>query len=614
MNEIYLGERAYGFAAAANIYFNKSLTQLTLAESAMLAGLPKAPSAYNPMINAARARERQQYILRRMLALGAIDDTAYQRAITAPLTLAARGSIAVREAAYAVEEARLWAIKRYGDDTYTMGLDVTLTLDMPKQRAADAALRDELVTMQNERGYIGPEAKASLPHGPRRSTAIRQALARHPDSGAYKSAIITMAGATEIQVVMSDRAVVTMPRRELRIDHRPLTNLQQAQLIEGAILRVIELPMGHWELTQLPAIEGAIASLDVQSGAIIAMVGGFDYHRSQYDHAIQAYRQPGSAFKPFVYSAAIEKGYFPGTLIDDRQRRLNREETGANPWMPRNFSRRYDGFVTMREALVHSKNMATVSLMQAAGAQYVQQFAIRFGFEGERNHASLPLALGAGSVTPMQLAAAFNVFASGGYHRAPYLVARVTRRSGEILFDGVALSVASTRRVISDRNAWLTDNLLRSVVDHGSGRGALSLGRGDLAGKTGTSNEARDAWFSGYGGGIVTTVWVGYDQPKSLGRRSGAVYALPIWKRYMMQALRDRPEQIPLMPKGLRHDGDDYIYSEYPAKNCIPDISPFVRTAYQCTTQQMAEMQAADLVQKDADERADIVELFSTPF
>jgi penicillin-binding protein 1A len=620
MNEIYLGERAYGFAAASHIYFGKSLTQLTLAESALLAGLPKAPSAYNPMINLERARQRQRYILQRMLALGDINAEAYRRALAQPLILAARGSSAVREAAYAVEQARLWAMDRYGDDTYGRGLNLHLTLEMPKQRAADTALRDELIDMQNARGYLGPEDQVALPHGAARSKAIRRALALHPDSGAFRSAIATAIGPQSIDLVLSDGGLVRIKRHDLRIGKDALTIAQMRQIVEGSVLRIHQSAAGRWELTQLPVMEGAIASLEVGSGAIIALVGGFDYQRNKYDHAMQAYRQPGSAFKPFVYSAALEKGYFPGTEIDDSQRLLNREETGASPWRPRNFNHRYDGFVSIRSAFTHSKNMATVSLMQAAGAQYVQQYATYFGFESQRNPPSLPLALGAGGVTPMQLAAAFNVFASGGWRRQPYLIAKVTDRSGMVLYDGKTAAAHASRRIISARNAWLTDSLLRSVMSDGSGRSAQSLQRGDLAGKTGTSNNARDAWFAGYGGGIVTTVWVGYDHPKSLGNRSGAIYALPIWKRYMSQALQDRPEQIPTMPEGLTHDGDDYVYSEYLQGKCVAESNSFVRTRYQCTAATLQAMEktriaaesAASVVQSDANERTRIIEMFSS--
>jgi penicillin-binding protein 1A len=622
MNEIYLGERAYGFAAAAHIYFGKTLAQLTLAESALLAGLPKAPSAYNPMINLERARQRQRYILQRMLALGDIDADAYRRALAQPLVLAARGSSAVREAAYAVEQARLWAMDRYGDDTYSRGLNLHLTLEMPKQRAADSALRDDLIDMQNVRGYLGPEARVALPHGTTRAAAIRRALASHPDSGALKSAIATAVGPQSIDVVLSNGSLVRIKRHDLRIGKDALTIAQSRKIVEGSVLRVHQSATGHWALSQLPAMEGAIASLDVDSGAIVALVGGFDYQRNKYDHATQAYRQPGSAFKPFVYSAALEKGYFPGTEIDDSQRLLNREETGASAWRPRNFNHRYGGFVSVRSAFSHSKNMATVSLMQAAGAQYVQEYATHFGFESQRNPPSLPLALGAGGVTPLQLAAAFNVFASGGWHRQPYLIAQVTDRSGIVLYDGKTATAHASRRIISARNAWLTDSLLRSVVSDGSGRSAQSLHRGDLAGKTGTSNNARDAWFAGYGGGIVTTVWVGYDQPKSLGNRSGAIYALPIWKRYMAQALQDRPEQIQTMPDGLTHDGDDYVYSEYLQGKCMTESHSFVRNRYQCTAAMLQAIEksrvtaesAASVVQNDADERKRIIEMFSSSF
>jgi penicillin-binding protein 1A len=620
MNEIYLGERAYGFAAAAHVYFNKSLTDVTLAEAALLAGLPKAPSAYNPMINPQRAAVRQRYILQRMLALGHIDARACRHALEEPLILAARGGSVVREAAYAVEQARLWAVQRYGEDAYIQGLNLHLTVEMPKQRAADAALRGELIAMQDARGYQGPEGRVDLPNGAERIRAIRRTLAAHPDSGALRSAVVTASGPQTVDVVLASGKLVRLPRRQMLIGGKPLSAEQQQKMREGSILRVSESAESVWQLAQLPAMEGAVVSLDADSGAIIALAGGFDYRRNKYDHAVQAYRQPGSAFKPFLFSAALEKGYFPGTQVDDRQRVLDRDETGARHWKPRNFNQNYEGFISARRAFARSKNMVAVNLMQAAGAQYVQQFSTHFGFESERNPASLPLALGAGAATPMQLAAAFNVFASGGWRRDPYLIARVSDRDGHVVYDGAASHSASARRVISARNAWLSDSMLRSVVTEGSGRSALSLQRGDLAGKTGTSNNARDAWFGGYGGGIVTTVWVGYDQPKSLGNRSGAIYALPIWTRYMAQALLDRPERMPAMPDGLTYDGDDYVYAEYLQGACVKDAYPFIRSNYQCANA-MVTMTSEDggrignrnnAIRADADERARIVEMFSS--
>lgn len=574
MNQVYLGERAYGFAAAANIYFGKPISQISVAEAAMLAGLPKAPSAYNPVANPERAKVRQQYILKRMHELGYLTDPQYQQALAEPLELAPDNP-ALREAAYPVEAARRWALERYGDDVYAMGLDIHTTLNMSDQRRADAAMRSRLLDLQASRGYRGPVKTVNLPADGPDGQTVRSLLSSVPDSGDDVIAtLVTGHQGTVLRALRRDGSPLDIATTGITFTPANAVN-------RGAIVYARDLGNERWQLAALPEMEGALVSLDARNGDILALVGGFDFARNKYDHALQAYRQPGSSFKPFIYSAALEKGYFPGTEVDDTQRLLTAEETGARPWRPKNYSNNYEGFITVRRGLARSKNLVSVSLMQAAGPQFVQQHAVQFGFDAARNPPSLPLALGAGGATPLQMASSYAVFANGGIQVPSRLIKSVNDRLGKVLY--AAPVQATGKRVVSARNAWLMDSMLRGVVSTGTAHSAKVLGRDDLAGKTGTSNNARDAWFAGYGGNLVSVVWVGYDQPRSLGGRTGGTVSLPIWIDYMKTALAQR-EPVPQAdpPAGLVQDGDDFVYSEYTTGTCVADDHDFIRSPFKC--------------------------------
>jgi penicillin-binding protein 1A len=628
MNQIYLGERSYGFSAAANVYFDKSLDQLSVAEAAMLAGLPKAPSAYNPVANLERARVRQHHILQRMLDLNHITQDGYAQAMAEKLVINPHRNGSVREAAYAVEEARQLVMQVYPEHAYTMGLDVTTTIQMAPQLAADKQLRSGLQVAQGRRGYLGPEARLPTANGIDGVDGIaqqaRSLLSPYPDSGKLRAALVASVDKDQVQAVLRDGTVI----RVAAVDPRIVSSWSKLpggkrSLAAGAVIRVRQQARdggsgNKWLLSQMPEMEGALISLDANNGDILALAGGFDFSRNNYNHAMQAYRQPGSSFKPFVYSAALEKGYFPGTWVDDTQRLLLPSETGARAWRPRNYANNYEGFITVRRGLVRSKNLVAVSLMQAAGAAYVQQFSTGFGFVSERNPASLPLALGAGAVTPLQLAQSYAVFANGGYHQSPRLIKEIRNRSGQVLYgDADGGHVGPQRqpgaRVISARNAYLMDSMLQDVVESGTGRGAKALGRGDTAGKTGTSNDAYDAWFAGYSSGVVSVVWLGYDQPRTLGNATGGVLALPIWSNYMKVAVDDRQEQARTAPPGLALYGDDYVYAEYLDGACLRDGNDFIYSGLKCgfdaAAAQAAQEQAQE--QTQAQERARILDLFS---
>jgi penicillin-binding protein 1A len=546
MNQIYLGERSYGFAAASSIYFDKPLEQVSVAEAAMLAGLPKAPSAYNPVANPQRAEIRQHYILQRMLELGYIGQEVYQQALQEKLVLNPNRNPSVREAAYAVEEARQMMMQLYQERAYTMGLDVTTTIQMAPQLAADKQLRSGLLDAQGRRGYRGPEAQLGASANDDASSSAHRLLLPYPDSGEIRAALVTAATPKQIKAVLRNGETLQISAIDPRIagGWSKLPASGKRSIVAGSVIRAYRDSSDRWLLSQTPEMEGALISVDAKNGDILALAGGFDFFRNPFDHALQAYRQPGSSFKPFVYSAALEKGYFPGTMVDDTQRVLLPQETGARAWRPRNFGNNYEGFITVRRGLMRSKNLVAVSLMQASGAAYVQEFATQFGFLSERNPVSLPLALGAGAVTPLQLAQSYAVFANGGRVQAPRLIKEIRDRSGQVLFaDNAGRNPG--KKVVSARNAYIMDSMLQDVVKSGTGHGAKVLARSDTAGKTGTSNNAYDAWFAGYSSGVVSVVWLGYDQPKSLGNTTGGVAALPIWSRYMQVAANGRRRNRP---------------------------------------------------------------------
>lgn len=584
MNQVYLGERAYGFAAAAVIYFDKTLDQLSVAEAAVLAGLPKAPSAFNPVVNRERAIVRQQYILKRMHALGHLDEQAFAAARAETLVLRPPFPSIVASAAYAVEQARQMMVTQYGDRAYSLGLDVKTTIGLPEQQAASRALRRGLLHAQDRRGYAGPEARLAHPLPDKDLRALRRALSAHGDSGALRAAVVLEATTTTgivaalrdgTRVRITPAALEASARRALRPEAPARTRIEP-----GVVIRVVEDTKRGWRLSHLPKMEGALVSMDAATGEILALTGGFDFRFNKFDHAVQAVRQPGSTFKPFVFSAALEKGYFPGTLVDDTQREVTPAARGQKAWSPRNYGNNYEGFISVRRALVRSKNVVAVNLMQASGAAYVQQFSTRFGFVPELNPAALPLALGAGAITPLQLTQAYAVFANGGERVQPRLISKVSERQGRVLYEAATASPRSP--AISERNAYVMDSMLRDVVQRGTGRRAATLGRQDVAGKTGTSNDARDVWFAGYSSGVSSVVWMGYDQPRSLGPVTGGLLALPVWTDYMQVAIADRPESTRHMPADLARVGDDYVYTEYLAGACVDARHVFVQSPFEC--------------------------------
>jgi penicillin-binding protein 1A len=567
MNQIYLGQRAYGFASAARVYFGKDLKDITLAEAAMLAGLPKAPSAYNPVVNPKRAKVRQQYILERMLELHYITHDQYDAAAKQPLVVKGAGREFSVHAEYVAEMVRQMMYTQYREEAYTLGLNVVTTIDSADQDAAYRAVRKGLMDYEHRHGYRGPEAYIDLPTDPDdREQAIDDALVDHPDNGEIVAAVVTEASTKLVKASFIDGNVAVVQGNDLRFVASALsTRAQPNQRIRpGAIVRLMKTDDDNWVITQLPQVEGAFVSIVPQDGAIRALVGGFDFNKNKFNHVTQAWRQPGSSFKPFIYSASLEKGLSPATIINDAPLYFSAAETGGQAWEPKNYGGGFDGPMAMRTALMKSKNLVSIRILNNIGPKYAQGYVTKFGFDASRQPAYLPMALGAGQVTPLQMATGYSVFANGGYRVNPYLIADITDPRGAVVSHPQPLIAGDTAPLaITPRNAYVMNSLLQSVAQRGTGARTNQLKRTDLAGKTGTTNDSHDAWFAGYQHSLVAIAWIGYDAPRSLGdKETGGGLALPVWMDYMSRALRDVPEFKSTMPPDVVSLGGELYFDD----------------------------------------------------
>ena len=552
LNQIYLGQRAYGFAAAAQIYFGKRLPELTLAEAAMLAGLPKAPSRYNPIANPKRAKLRQQYVLRRMHELQLITDKQFAAAERQPVAVKKEINEFPVHAEFFAEMVRQVLYERYQEDAYTKGIRVYTTLLTSHQEAAYASLRRGVQEYDRRHGYRGPEGHVELP-AKLADEALEDLLQETTDNDGIYAAVVTEASPKLVKAYRKGGEWLEIKEEGLKFAARMLGDkVSPGQRVSrGAIIRVQKDEKDRWQISQLPAVEASLASLDPRDGAIRALVGGFDFNRNQYNHVTQALRQPGSSFKPFIYSAALEKGFTTATVINDAPLTFTAAQTGSEPWEPKNYDGKFDGPMRLRTALMKSKNLISVRILQAISPQYAQDYISRFGFDPKLHPPYLTMALGAGNVTPMQMAAAYSIFANGGYRVAPYFIERVEDARGNVLVAAKpVVAGAGAERAIDARNAFIMTTIMRDVVRAGTGARAMKLGRGDLAGKTGTTNEFLDAWFCGFNAELVAVAWIGFDTPRTLGRNeTGASAALPMWMGYMGAALKGVPER-PLSPPG----------------------------------------------------------------
>ncbi len=579
LNQIYLGQRSYGFAAAARTYFGKNLNELTIGEAATIAGLPVAPSTYNPIVNPQRATMRKNYVLRRMHELGYIDEQTYETETNAPL-VTARKSVALTgetakpsktiHAEYAAEMARRLMYDIFGEETYTRGLNVYTTIHDTDQRAAWESVRSHLVAYDRKYRYRGPSGRIDIADPQTADEHIKLAVRRATASPNFEPAVITTLNDKEIKAKMLDGkelVEVTLDKESRKFAGRYLTNkIKDAdkRLQPGSIIRISRVKDG-WTLAQIPEVQAGFIGVDFETGAVRSLVGGFDFYLNMFNHVTQALRQPGSSFKPFIYSAALDKGFNPGTIINDAPIFIDPRLTGGELWEPRNDDGRFDGPMTLATALKKSKNLVSIRVMQAIGARYAQQYVAKFGFPPERTPAQLTTALGAGSTTPWEMAGAFSVFANGGYRVKPYLIDRVTDAEGKVIMRANNPRAGNEAiRAIDERNAFIMHTLLNGVTREGSARRAYrELKRTDMGGKTGTSNNSCDAWFAGYAGRIAAVGWVGYDQMRTLGNNEyGGGLVLPIWIDYMKTVLKGEPLYRRKQPASVVLINGTYYYAD----------------------------------------------------
>ncbi len=642
LNKIYLGKRAYGFAAAAQIYYGKELGDLDLSQLAMIAGLPKAPSTYNPIVNPERAVLRRNYVLRRMKDLEYIDDEQYQIALAAPVTASEHTFGTELDAPYLAEMVRAEMVKRYGEDAYNFGYNVFTTIGSNLQRAANRALHDNLVEYEHRHGFRGPEKHVELSEDAG-STEWLQALEGTSTVGGLQPAVVVALADTEAVVALSDASLHVLPWSGMEwagryIDDNTIGDLPTTAadvLAKGDVIRVEQNSKGEWQLAQIPEVAGAIVSLDPNNGAVQALTGGFDFFASKFNRVTQAERQPGSNFKPFVYSAALDNGFTAASIINDAPV-VFEDSALESEWRPENYSGKFYGPTRLREALVNSRNLVSIRLLNSIGISTAIRYVSKFGFSRDRLPRDLSLALGSAALTPYEIVRGYATFANGGFLIDPFFIQRIEDSDGNILFEAkpaiacdeechkklererelaaqmaAALQMAGPQnpaemqnsveaptpapaentagtetatsdnpvtesmeaegqmvdgqpvaveengerfapRTVDPRNVYLIRSIMQDVIKRGTGRRALQLRRNDLAGKTGTTNDQRDAWFSGYNNDVVTTVWVGFDNPRPLGNReTGAGAALPMWIDYMREALRDKPEHTMAQPEGM---------------------------------------------------------------
>ncbi|MCX7151802.1 MAG: penicillin-binding protein 1A [Proteobacteria bacterium] len=554
INQIYLGQRAYGFASAAQVYYGKNLKDIVPAEAAMLAGLPKAPSSFNPVVNPKRAKLRQLYVLRRMHELGHLTDAQYAEAQKAPLNLKRNTSEFAVHAEYAAEMVRQMLFERYPDEVYSKGFRVYTTITKADQDAAYAAVRRGVLDYDRRHGYRGAEGYADLTDAT--DEDYEEALSDANDSDDLIAALVLEASPKQVKVYRRGGDTQLISGDGLKFAARMLEDkaAPNKRIQRGAIVRIQKDEKGAWSIVQLPEVEAAFISVTPQDGAVRSLVGGFDFNRNKYNHVTQAWRQPGSSFKPFIYSASLEKGFTPATVINDAPVVVDPFLTGGQVWEPKNYDGKYEGPMRMRTALAKSKNMVSIRILQAISPQYAQDYITRFGFDAERHPPYLTMALGAGAVTLWQMARGYSTFANTGYRIEPYIVSRIVDDRGNVLAQAQPQQAGDeTLRVIDARNAFIMDSMLRDVTRYGTAtRASVTLKRQDLAGKTGTTNDFIDAWFNGYHPTLVGVAWIGFDQPKKLGNgETGGSAALPIWINYMSKALSGVPEMAMNQPEGV---------------------------------------------------------------
>lgn len=565
-NQIYLGQRAYGFASAAQIYFNKDVRELTLAEAAMLAGLPKAPSAYNPIVNPERAKLRQKYILNNMLEEKMITLQQRDQALNEELHYERFVQKIDQSALYVAEMVRQELYEKYGEDAYTQGFKVYTTVRTDHQKVATEALRKALRNFDRGSSYRGAESYIDLSKGEDVEETVSQYL-----SGLYT--VDKMVPAVVLDVTKRKNVVIQLPSgKRVTLDGRSLgfaaravnnEKMGESRIRRGSVIRVRNNG-GRWVVVQEPLLQGALVSLDAKTGAVRALVGGYDFHSKTFNRAAQAMRQPGSTFKPFVYSAALSKGMTASTMVNDAPISLPGKGANGSVWTPKNSDGRYSGYITLRQALTASKNMVSIRILMSIGVGYAQQYIQRFGFKPSELPASLSMALGTGETTPLKIAEAYSVFANGGYRVSSHVIDKIYDSDGRLRAQMQPLVAGQNApQAIDPRNAYIMYKIMQDVVRVGTARGAAALGRSDIAGKTGTTNDNKDAWFVGFNPDVVTAVYIGFDKPKSMGRAGyGGTIAVPVWVDYMRFALKGRQGKGMKVPEGVVSSNGEYYMKE----------------------------------------------------
>ncbi|NOQ77550.1 MAG: PBP1A family penicillin-binding protein [Methylococcaceae bacterium] len=566
LNKIYLGNRAYGVGAAAKVYYGKPLAELTLPQFAMIAGLPKAPSTFNPIVNPERAQLRRDYVLRRMWQVGHITQQAYQTAIQAPITASYHSRNVEVYAPYIAEMVRTQLIEQYGDEAYNKGLNVYTTIRAKHQQAANTALQSALIAYDKRHGYRGAK-NSSVIEATMKDEDFEQLLSNFDNIGPLHPGIVVSIEPEQAFIYVKNNELVELSLDSLKWARKQLSTNRRGKAITkisdvlstGDIIHLHQDNDGLWQLAQLPEVEGAIVSVSPYDGAVTALNGGFEYFQNKFNRVTQSRRQPGSGFKPFIYSAALEKGYTAASIINDAPVVFD-DPSVENVWRPENYSGKFFGPTRLRVALTNSRNLVSIRILRDISPEYVIDYSKKFGFDTTQMPKSLSLALGSGSAAPWDMARAYSSLANGGYRIEPYIIQRIEDASGNVIMQANPATVCETclitqeadltqatksaERIMTPQNNYIMNSLLRDVVRYGTGRKAMKLGRNDLAGKTGTTNDQVDAWFNGFHPELVAISWVGFDSPKTLGRyETGGRAALPMWIDFMEAALSDLPDE-----------------------------------------------------------------------
>ena len=580
LNKIYLGNRAYGVGAAANVYYGKSIQELSLPQFAMIAGLPKAPSAFNPIANPERALLRRDYVLRRMWEVGYISQQDYLTAIQTPITARYHSRGIEVYAPYVAEMIRTQLIEQYGEEVYDIGLNVYTTIKAKHQQAANKALQSALLDYDKRHGYRGVPKHISFDETPNQET-FEQALTDFDSIGPLYPGIVSAVDAAVAEVYIKSIGIIELKLASMTWASKQLSTNSRGKnpskvtdvLSAGDVIYTTQDQDGQWSLAQLPQVEGALIAVSPHDGAITALNGGFEYFQNKFNRVTQSRRQPGSGFKPFIYSAALEQGYTAASIINDAPVVLD-DASLENEWRPQNYSQKFYGPTRLREGLIHSRNLVSIRLLRDITPDYAIDYAGRFGFDTEQMPHNLSLALGSGSAAPWDMARAYSAIANGGYRIEPYMIQRIEDANGKILMQSQPATACEAclitnnnplpeaandspetkpaERIMTPQNNYIMNSMMRDVVRHGTGRKALALGRNDLAGKTGTTNNQVDAWFNGFHPELVAISWVGFDSPKTLGHyETGGRAALPMWVDFMRVALADVPEAPLIEPLGM---------------------------------------------------------------